>query len=185
MDIRKALRATRAARRTQTLSARSDKDLTFLEALPEAGDAIMLDACVYIDQLQGKTPAAVEARITARSSFHSSLALSEICFPFGRLDPADARTAPALRAIEDLIAAIPERRILAVSAEAQAKGAILAGVMARNLGLNESQRRKCLMDAMLAAHAAEEQLLLITRNVGDFDRLSQLAPRLKVAFYRT
>jgi len=156
-----------------------------LEDLPEAGDAIMLDACVYIDQLQGKVPAAAEARITARSIFHSSLALSEICFPFGRLDPADARTASALRAIEDLISAVPGRRIMSVSPDAQARGAILAGVMARELGFTEGQRRKCLMDAMLAAQASQEQLLLITRNVADFDRLSQLAPKLKVAFYRT
>jgi len=153
--------------------------------LPEAGDAIVLDTCVYIDQLHGRLPAAVEARITARSTFHSSIALSEICFPFGRLDPLDARTSAALGAIEDLISSIPQRRVMAITPEAQSKGAILAGVMARELGLDETTRRKCLMDAMLASHAAEEQLLLVTRNVADFDRLSQLDPKLKVAFYRT
>tara|TARA_Y100001951_G_C11238197_1_gene238822 strand:- start:341 stop:898 length:558 start_codon:yes stop_codon:yes gene_type:complete len=185
LKIRKVLRSTRAARRKRTLPTRPDSDLIFLETLPEAGDAIMLDTCVYIDQLQARLPAAVEARIAARNTFHSGVALSEICFPFGRLDPNDPRTASTLTAIEDLISAIPERRVMEISSQTQGKGAILAGAMARVLGLNESARRKCLMDAMLAAHAIEEQLLLVTRNVVDFDRLSQLDPRLKVAFYRT
>ncbi|WP_394415291.1 type II toxin-antitoxin system VapC family toxin [Sulfitobacter sp. 1A12126] len=184
MNIRKVLRATRAARKTRSLPTRTDLDLLFMEGLPVAGGAIMLDACVYIDQLQGKLPVAVEARITARSIFHSSVALSEICFPFGRLNPADPRTSSALATIEALIDAIPQRRILPVSPTAQARGAILAGVMARELGFDEGQRRKCLMDAMLAAHSVEEQLTLVTRNVADFDRLSQLEPKLKVVFYR-
>jgi len=184
LDIRNILRATRTARRTRALPTRPDHELTFLEDLPEAGGALMLDACVYIDQLQDRIPAAVEARITSRSTFHSSIALAEICFPFGRLDPNDARTGPALTAIEELISEIAERRIMSASAATKSKGAILAGVMARELGYTEGQRRKCLMDAMLAAQAVEEQLLLVTRNVADFDRLSQLEPKLKVAFYR-
>lgn len=185
MDIGKLLRSTRLARRATELPTREDDDLTFFGDASEMGEAIMLDTCVYIDQLQGRLPVEIEARILARSSFHSSLVLSELCFPFGRLDPADPRTEGALDAIEDLISDIPDRRILEPSPETQMRGAVLAGAMARVLGYNEAQRKKGLMDAMIAAHASQENLLLITRNVADYDRLSQLDSKLKVAFYRT
>ncbi|MFZ3584719.1 type II toxin-antitoxin system VapC family toxin [Loktanella sp. DJP18] len=127
----------------------------------------------------------MEDRVVARSIFHSSLAMSEICFPFGRLDPADTRTANALQVIEDLLSEIPDRHILTPSPQVKMRGAIMAGVMARVLGYNDAQRRKALMDGMLAAQAAQEGLLILTKNVADFDRLSQLEPKLKVAFYRT
>lgn len=159
--------------------------MTFLEAVPEVGETLMLDACVYIDQLQGQLPTDAADRIMTRNAFHSSLALSEISFPFGRLDPDDTRTQGALDAIEDLISDIPDRRILTPSAETKSKGAILAGVMARILGYTADQRRKGLMDAFLAAHAVQQNLLLVTRNIADFDRLNQLDSKLKVAFYRT
>ena len=185
MDIGKLLRSTRSARRATDIPTRNDGDLTFFGDLPETGEAIMLDTCVYIDQLQSRLPTEIEDRVLARSTFHSSLVLSELSFPFGRLDPADTRTETALDAIEDLISEIPDRRVLTPSPETKMRGAVLAGVMARVLNYNEAQRKKVLMDAMVAAHATQENLLLITRNVADYDRLSQLEKKLKVAFYRT
>ena len=112
------------------------------------------------------------------------MVLSELSFPFGRLDPSDHRTRSALHAIEVLISAIPEDRVMLPSAESKIRGAILAGAMVRVLGLGAVDRRRVLMDAMLAAQAARENLLLVTRNVVDFDRLSQMDAKLKVAFYR-
>ena len=64
------------------------------------------------------------------------------------------------------------------------RGAVLAGSMSRILCYKEEQRLKGFNDAMIATHAIEKQLLLITRNISDFDRLSQLDNKLKVAFYR-
>jgi predicted nucleic acid-binding protein len=55
--------------------------------------------------------------------------------------------------------------------------------MARVLGYPKEARRKAQNDAVLAAQAARLGCLMITRNVTDFDRLSQLEPRLRVAFY--
>lgn len=184
LDIGKLLRSTRSARRTFDLPTYNDDDLTFFEDLPEAGEAIILDTCVYIDQLQGRLPAEIEARVLGRSVFHSSLVLSELSFPFGRLDPTDARTEAALDAIEDIISEIPDRRVLTPSLETKMRGSILAGVMARVLGYNEAQRKKGLVDAMIASQASYENLLLVTRNIADYDRLSQLDRKLKVAFYR-
>ncbi len=184
MDIGKILRATRAARRSTDLPTRDERDLPFFRDMPEMGEAIMLDTCVYIDQLQDRLPREIEARVVNRSRFHSSLVLAELSFPFGRLDPAHPDTSTALDAIDDLMSGIQDRLILTPSHEVKMRGSILAGSMARNLGYNESQRKKCLMDAMIAAHAIQENLLFITKNVADYDRLSQLDSRLKVAFYR-
>lgn len=184
MDAARLLKSTRLARRVVDLSTRDHAELAFFVEQPEMGEAVMLDACVYIDQFQGRLPPAVADRIVMRSAFHSSLALAEICFPFGRLDPADPRTRGALDAIEGLLSAIPDRRILVPSASAKMRGSIMAGAVARVVGYTDTQRRKALIDGMLAAQAAQESLLFITRNIADFDRFSQLDIRLRAAFYR-
>lgn len=70
-------------------------------------------------------------------------------------------------------------------AEDLIRGNILAGVMARALGYPKEARRKAQNDAILAAQVSRLGCLLVTRNVADFDRLSQLEPRLRVSFYST
>lgn len=184
MKLERLMRATRRARATQALPRRADQDLPFFSEMSEAGEAILLDACVYIDQLQGNLPADIEARIVSRSVFHSSLAMAELSFALGRLDPADARTEGAVAAITALMSTIPAQRVLAPGVDTNIQGAVLAGVMARLLGYVEGARRKALIDAVLASQAARECLLLVTRNIADFDRLSQMLPRLRIALYR-
>lgn len=63
------------------------------------------------------------------------------------------------------------------------RGNVLSGSMARVLGYLKEARRKAQNDAVIAAQAARLGCLLVTRNVADFDRLSQLEPKLRVAFY--
>ena len=178
------MRRTRAARGIDALDRRGDHALVFFETLPAVGARIVLDACVYIDQLQDRLPAPIEERVLMRPASHSSLVLAELSYTLGRLDPSDSRTKAHSHAIVALLDSIPPARILTPTPEDQAEGAIAAGVMARKLGYNEADRRKALLDAMLARQAAREGLCLVTRNVGDFDRLSQLDRRLQVAFYR-
>jgi predicted nucleic acid-binding protein len=168
----------------KALSQRPDHELMFIEDLPEAGEALILDTCVYIDQLKARLPVNVDVRIRTRKTWHSSLALSELTFLFGRLDPADARTKDVLSSISDLLGAIPDSRVLEPSTEAMLRGSVWAGTMARLMQLDEGQRKKMFLDALMAAQATEENLLFVTRNVKDFDRLSQMDPRMKVAFYR-
>lgn len=142
----------------------------------------MLDTCVMIDQLQGRLPEAIEHRILARVIIHSPIVIGEMSFLIGRLDPQHPGTSEAVARITDLLRAIPEHRILDLKPEDIAKGNILAGSMARLMGHSRESRRKVQSDAVLAAHATRLGCLLITRNVADFDRLSQLEPRLRVAF---
>jgi predicted nucleic acid-binding protein len=57
--------------------------------------------------------------------------------------------------------------------------------MARLLGYPKEARRKAQNDAILTAQASRLGCLLVTRNIADFDRLSLLDPKLRVAFYST
>ena len=144
----------------------------------------MLDSCVYIDELHDRVPTDIVARVERRGVFHSLLALSELSFSFGRFDPKDSRTAKVLDKIRIHLSPIHDQRLLVPSSKAMMRGAILAGSISRILCYKEEQRLKGFNDAMIATHAIEEQLLLITRNIANFDRLSQLGSKLKVAFYR-
>lgn len=144
----------------------------------------MLDACVYIDQMQGRLPESVARRIDLRTVVHSPVVLGELSFLFGKLDPGDARTEAALLAIRTMLSAIGEHRILPLTHEDTMRGMILAGCMARIMNLGGAARRNVQNDAVLASHAARMGCLLVTRNMADFDRLSQLEPRLRISFYR-
>ena len=184
MDIDGILRRCRVALARTELSARSDSDLSFLAEGPVGGERIMLDTCVILDQLQGRLPREVEDRIRVRAIYHSPVVLGELAFLFGRLDPTDPRTSDATREVHALLASIGEHRIFGLIPDDTMRGMILAGCMARIMGYTHDQRRKAQNDASLAAQASRLGCLLVTRNVGDFDRLSQLDDRLKVAFYR-
>ncbi len=183
MDIDKIIRRCRVARDTQALRLRAKEDLDFFEESAIPGERIILDTCVIIDQLQGRLPEEIEGRILARTIMHSPVVIGELSFLIGRLDPKHKGTPAVDAAIEALLQALPDHRIFDLRAEDIARGNILAGCMARLLDHDGESRRKVQSDAILAAHAARLGCLLVTRNLADFDRLSQLEPRLRVAFY--
>ena len=45
-----------------------------MDDVPTAGGRVLLDTCVYIDQLKGKAPLTLEALVGARTVLHSALA---------------------------------------------------------------------------------------------------------------
>ena len=183
-DFGACKRRTRSARSATALPPRPDEALVFVDDLPRAGARLLLDTCVYIDGLKGKTPPALDALIEARAVYHSAVALAELAFSFGRLDPGDPRTPGALAAAEALILSIPGHRLLNPGPGDWTEGAIRAGVAARLLALDDATRRKVFHDAVLAAQAARTGASFVTRDIADFDRLSQLDDRLHVVFYR-
>jgi predicted nucleic acid-binding protein len=87
-----------------------------VEDVPTAGGRLLLDACVYVDQLKGRAPPAVEALIEARTVLHSALSLAELAFTFGRLDAQNPRTPAVLKVLERLLAAVPAHRVVAADA---------------------------------------------------------------------
>lgn len=183
MDIDRIIRRCRTARDATILTTHPIEELDRFAESDVPGERIMLDTCVFIDQLQGKLPEAIEERVTARTIMHSPVVIGELSFLIGRLDPKHPGTGDAITAIRDLLAAVPEHQIFNLTPDDVARGNILAGCMARLLGHDRESRRKVQSDAVLAAQAARLGCLLVTRNLGDFDHLAQLEPRLRVAFY--
>jgi predicted nucleic acid-binding protein len=183
MDIDRILRRCRTALGQNALPLRDTTDLDLFDEAEIAGERVLLDTCVIIDQLQGRLPEEVEARIVARTVLHSPIVLGEMSFLIGNLDPGHKDTAAVVGRITSLLGEVPDHRIMPLLPEDLVRGNVLAGSMARVLGYPKEARRKAQNDAVLAAQAARLGCLMITRNVTDFDRLSQLEPRLRVAFY--
>ena len=181
-DLATSLRRLKPQRRAPRLGRRADGALDFVPDVPEAGAELLLDTCVYIDVVQGRTPPRLDRLLGMRILNHSTIALAELTHLFGRLDPAHAATRPALARVSQAIDMIPPHRLSAPSPRAFAEAGMLAGLVARLSG--EAASPTLLMDALLMLHALESGRVLVTRNIKDFDRLQLLEPRSRVIFYR-
>jgi len=82
----------------RTLARRPDAALPFASVDDLAGQPLLLDTCVYIDQMQGRAPTVVEQLIDARQVNHSTVAIQELMHTVGVLDPDDPRTAAVVEA---------------------------------------------------------------------------------------
>ena len=109
-DFRSAERFRRRAP-ARTLARRPDDALPFLGSEASAGNGLLLDTCVYIDQMQGKAPRVVEDLLAVRLVNHSAVAVQELLHAVGVLDPDDVRTGPAVAAIKGAIEAMPAHRL--------------------------------------------------------------------------
>lgn len=160
-----------------------------LDALPKvetpvaAGAELLLDTCVYIDVLQGRTPAGVDELLEARIVNHSTICLAEMTHLFGRLDPVHAGTKGVLREIRQTIEEMPAHRLSSPSETAMGEAGMLAGLVSRLLGVERSERPLLLNDASLYLQALERGWTILTRNVRDFDCFDQLLPANRVLFY--
>jgi predicted nucleic acid-binding protein len=182
-DVAAAARRVKAQRPTDVLKRRTDADLPFVVAPASPGPELMLDTCVYIDVLQGRTPAAVDDLLQLRIVNHSTVALAELTHAFGRLDPAHADTRKTLRELSATIAAIPAHRLSAPTARTSGEAGMLAGLVARLSG--RPSGIELLNDATLLRHGAETGCTVLTRNVADFDLMQQVTTGSSVLFYRT
>jgi predicted nucleic acid-binding protein len=182
-DVAASVRRLKPQRATQPLARRPDAQLTFVPAQPGPGPELLLDTCVYIDVLQGRTPTAVDDLLQLRILNHSTVALAELTHAFGRLDPADPRTRGTLRELSATVAAMPAHRLSPPSDRAFGEAGMLAGLVARLSG--RASGVELLNDASLLLHAAETGCTLLTRNVADFDLAQQVAPGSNVLFYRS
>jgi len=149
-----------------------------------AGGELLLDTCVYIDVLQGRTPASVDELLEARILNHSTVCLAEMTHLFGRLDPSHAGTKGVLREIRSMIEEIPEHRLSSPSEMTMGEAGMLAGLASRLLGIERSERLLLLNDASLYLQALEGGWTILTRNIRDFDCFDQILPANRVIFYQ-
>jgi hypothetical protein len=181
-DFDATLRWARFAPR-KTLSRRSGDELPFLDNA-SAGQALLLDTCVYIDGLQGRTPDAVADLLDLRIVNHSAVAVQELMHSVGALDPRHPGSKVAIDRIGGLIKAMPPHRVFAPDTDMLAKGAMLSGILCRLQGYAADDRYRALHDCVLFVQAQKLGLTVLTANVGDFDLLLQMLPAGRAIFYR-
>jgi len=181
-DRRASIRRIKPQRRTLPLVRRANVDLPFVAGQSLVGRELLLDTCVYIDVLQGRTPLEVDRMIETRIVNHSTVALAELTHLIGALDPAHPGTASALKLLGQTIDDIPPHRLTAPSIRACGEAGLLAGLVTRLT--DKSKSIALLNDAKLFLQAAEMGCDLLTANVSDFDFFDQLLPGTGVLLYQ-
>jgi predicted nucleic acid-binding protein len=181
-DFDKAVRWARLDRKL-SLSRRKDSELPFL-ASAAPGSGILLDTCVYIDQIQGKLPILVDDLIDVRLVNHSTIAIAELMHSVGRLDPSDPRTSETIENIGCSIKVMQPYRLFEPDADITGRSAILGGILSRTQSYQNDDRLRAINDCSLFLQAGKLGLTILSRNVRDFDILLQLFPAGRVLFYR-
>jgi predicted nucleic acid-binding protein len=182
-DLRRSLRRIKPHRYIHPLPRRPREELPFVRGAPEPGRELLLDTCVYIDVLQGNTPAEVDALLGLRTSNHLAVCVAELTHGFGRLNPRHPGTDTVSRTIARTVAAIPPHRLETATAEVVIEAGILAGLVFRLCGLQPGREVAALNDAIVYLHAMTNGLTVLTRNVWDFDVMNQMLPDGRILFY--
>lgn len=168
----------------RTLARRSDDELPFVDPYAFARPALLLDTCVYIDQMQDRSPRVLDDLIARRQVNHSTVAIQELMHTVGVLDPSDARTAGVIAEIGKQIRAMPSYRTFSPDAEVLGRAALLSGILCRIQGYAKDARLRALHDCVLFLQARALGLVVLTANVADYDILLQLIPTGRALFYR-
>ncbi|WP_234729633.1 type II toxin-antitoxin system VapC family toxin [Acidocella facilis] len=181
-DRRASIRRIKPQRRATSLIRRKDADLPVVTNAHLVGRELLLDTSVYIDVLQGKTPAVVDGLLQTRIVNHSTVMLSELTHLIGALDPAHAGTANVLKTLGQTIDDMRPYRLTSPSTRAFGEAGMLAGLVARLTG--QARDIRLLNDAALFLQAAEMGCDLLTGNIRDFDWFDQLLPGTGLLLYK-
>lgn len=182
-DLRRTLRRIKPHRFTHPLQRRSRAELPFVTAESRFGGELLLDTSVYIDVLQGRTTAEVDALLRLRTINHLAVCVAELTHCFGRLEPRHPGTAAILRMVSETVAAIPPYRLETANETVVIEAGILAGLLFRLSGLQPGREVAAMNDATVYLHAMANGLTVLTRNSRDFDVLNQILPEGRVLFY--
>ncbi len=168
----------------KTLARRGDQELPFVNASRIAGQGLLLDTCVYIDQMQDRSPQLLDDLTAQREVNHSAVAIQELMHTVGVLNPADARTAGVIAEIGKQIKAMPAHRVFVPDLEVLGRAALLSGILCRLQGYQKDGKLRALRDCVLFLQARKLGLTVLTANVSDYDILLQLIPAGRALFYR-
>ena len=182
-DLRRSLRRIKPHRFTAPLRRRPNEALPYVASPATPGRELLLDTCVYIDVIQGRTPDAVDALLQLRTLNHLSVCVAELVHAFGRLDPRHPGTDAVLRELTLVAADIPPHRLQAPSADVAIEAGILAGLLFRLDGSQVGQEVAALNDATLYLQALARGQAVLTRNVREFDLMNQILSDGHVLFY--
>jgi predicted nucleic acid-binding protein len=182
-NLARALRRLKPQRTANAIRRRPAELLPILTSPVAAGPELLLDTCVYIDVLQGRSPVSVDELLETRIVNHSTICLAELTHLFGRLDPLHPATKTVLREIRRTLEDIPGHRLFSPSQTAIGEAGMLAGLVARLSGADRGERQTLLNDASLYLQALERGWIILTRNVRDFDYFDQLLPVGRVLLY--
>jgi hypothetical protein len=168
----------------RTLARRGDEELPFVNASLTGGQGLLLDASVYIDQMQDRSPEVLDDLIAQRQINHSTVAIQELMHTVGVLNPSDVRTAAVIAEIGEQIRAMPPHRMFPPDSEVLRRAALLSGILCRLQGYAKDGKLRALQDCVLFLQAQKLGLAVLTANVGDYDILLQLVPTGRALFYR-
>lgn len=169
----------------RTLARRPDQELPFVNPDLIGGQGLLLDTCVYINQMQDRSPQILDDLIEQRQINHSTVAIQEMMHTVGVLNPSDPRTASVIDVIGKQIRAMPPHRIFAPDIEVLGRAALLSGILCRLQGYEKDGKLRALQDCVLFLQAQRLGLVVLTANVGDYDILLQLVPTGRALFYRS
>jgi hypothetical protein len=170
--------------RQRTLARRSSDKLPFVDTSRLGGQGLLLDTCVYIDQMQDRSPQVLDDLVAQRQVNHSTVAIQELMHTVGVLNPSDARTASVIAEIGKQIRAMPPHRVFTPDTEVLGRAALLSGILCRLQGYQNDDKLRALQDCALFLQAQKLGLVVLTANVSGYDILLQLIPAGRVLFYR-
>ena len=165
------------------LRPRAETSLPFVDSEPLAGPPLLLDTCVYVHVLKGKTPTRADELLRARTIYHSATVIGELVHRSGSRVPSNAKEEKAHQALMETINDIPAHRIVSPTAQIWAEAGILAGMRARTGGF-QTRSQDALNDALIFLQAREVGAVVLTANIADFDVFQQIVPNGRVVFYR-
>ena len=138
--------------------------------------ALVPDTNVYIRNMSGTLPAAVEILLDTALQWHCSVCVAEITAGIAQYDPAARNWRRVRRQYGILLGSIPDTRLLLPDAQTWHLAGVISGTLARTQGFQPHQRKECLNDALIYLTAAKRGLPVVTANREEFDMIQQIAP---------